>query len=73
MAEERLALTELLKKTGDGDLLRNVAEAVLQLLMEADVDGLIGAGREAAQIAQGQRQQPACAKRRRQRRQQAKG
>ncbi len=45
MAEERLALTELLEKAGDGDFLRSVAEAVLQLLMEADVDGLVGAGR----------------------------
>ena len=45
MAEERLALTELLEKAGDGDFLRGVAEAVLQLLMETDVDGLIGAGR----------------------------
>jgi putative transposase len=45
MAEERLALAELLEKAGDGDFLRSVAEAVLQLLMEADVDGLIGAGR----------------------------
>jgi putative transposase len=45
MAEERLALTELLEKAGDSDFLRGVAEAVLQLLMEADVDGLIGAGR----------------------------
>ena len=41
MAEERLALAELLEKAGDGDFLRSVAEAVLQLLMEADVDGLI--------------------------------
>ena len=30
---------------GDGEFLRTVAEAVLQLLMDADVDGLIGAGR----------------------------
>src|SRR5690242_7165524 len=45
MAEERLALSELLEKAGDGDFLRTAAEAVLQLLMEADVDGLIGAGR----------------------------
>jgi transposase-like protein len=45
MTEERLPLTELLQKAGDGDLLRSVAEAVLQLLMEADVEGLIGAGR----------------------------
>jgi transposase-like protein len=45
MAEETLALAELLEKAGEGDFLRSVAEAVLQLLMEADVDGLIGAGR----------------------------
>lgn len=32
-------------KAGDGDFLRSVAEAVVQLLMETDVDGLIGAGR----------------------------
>jgi mutator family transposase len=31
--------------SGDGDFLRSVAEAVLQILMEADVEGLIGAGR----------------------------
>ena len=36
MTEERLALTELLEKAGEGDFLRAVAEAVLQLLMEAD-------------------------------------
>ena len=36
---------ELLQKSEDGDFLRSVAEAVLQLLMEADVEGLIGAGR----------------------------
>src|SRR6201992_3712874 len=45
MTEERLALSELLEKAGDGDFLRTVAEAVLQLLMDADVEGLIGAGR----------------------------
>jgi putative transposase len=45
MTEDRLALAELLQKAGDGDFLRSVAEAVLQLLMEADVEGLIGAGR----------------------------
>ena len=45
MTEGRLPLSELLEKAGDGDFLRSVAEAVLQLLMEADVDGLIGAGR----------------------------
>jgi putative transposase len=45
MTEDRLPLAELLQKAGDGDFLRSVAEAVLQLLMEADVEGLIGAGR----------------------------
>ena len=45
MTEERLPLNELLEKAGDGDFLRAVAESVLQLLMEADVEGLIGAGR----------------------------
>ena len=45
MTEDRLVLAELLEKAGDGDFLRAVAEAVLQLLMESDVEGLIGAGR----------------------------
>jgi transposase-like protein len=45
MTEERMALAELLQKSGDGDFLRSVAEAVLQILMEADVEGRIGAGR----------------------------
>ena len=45
MTEERLLLAELLAKAGDGDFLRSVAEAVVQLLMETDVDRLIGAGR----------------------------
>src|SRR5215475_13092714 len=45
MTEERLVLAELLEKAGEGDFLRAVAEAVLQLLMESDVEGLIGAGR----------------------------
>jgi putative transposase len=34
MTDERLPLAELLQKAGDGDFLRSVAEAVLQLLME---------------------------------------
>ena len=38
-------LAELLEKAGDGDFLPAVAEAVVQLLMESDVEGLIGAGR----------------------------
>jgi transposase-like protein len=45
MTEARLPLAELLEKAGDGDFLRSVAEAVLQLLMEADVEGLIVAAR----------------------------
>jgi putative transposase len=45
MTEDRLPLAELLQKAGEGDFLRSVAEAALQLLMEADAEGLIGAGR----------------------------
>src|SRR5204862_6670892 len=45
MTEERLVLAELLEKAGESDFLRAVAEPVLQLLMETDVEGLIGAGR----------------------------
>jgi putative transposase len=45
MTEDRLPLGELLAKSGDPDFLRTVAEAVLQMLMEADVEGLIGAAR----------------------------
>jgi putative transposase len=45
MTEQSLPLAELLAKAGDGDFLRSVAEAVVQLLMETDVEGLIGAGR----------------------------
>jgi putative transposase len=45
MTDDRLPLAELLQKAGGEDFLRSVAEAVVQLLMETDVDGLIGAGR----------------------------
>ena len=45
MTKDRLPLAELMAKAGDGDFLRSVAEAVVQLLMETDVNGLIGAGR----------------------------
>jgi putative transposase len=45
MTESTLPLAELLAKAGDGDFLRSVAEAVVQLLMETDVEGMIGAGR----------------------------
>jgi putative transposase len=45
MTEPSLPLVELLAKAGDPDFLRNAAEAVVQMLMEADVEGLIGAAR----------------------------
>jgi putative transposase len=45
MTEDRLPLAELFAKAADGDFLRSVAEAVVRLLMETDVEGLIGAGR----------------------------
>ena len=45
MTKMNMNLSELLAKHDQGDSLRAVADAVLQLLMEADVEGLIGAGR----------------------------
>lgn len=45
MTKTNMDLSELLAKHDQGDFLRSVAEAVLQLIMEADVEGLIGAGR----------------------------
>ena len=45
MTDDRMALVELLQKSGESDFLRAVAEAVLQILIEADAEGLIGAGR----------------------------
>ena len=45
MTDNSLPLAELVAKAGDDDFLRVVAESVLQIIMEADVDGLIGAGR----------------------------
>jgi transposase-like protein len=45
MTEDRMPLSELLQKAGDGDFLRAVAESVPQILLEADVEGPIGAGR----------------------------
>jgi len=40
-----MALLEALQKADDGNFLRALAETVLQILMEADVEGVIGAGR----------------------------
>jgi len=45
MTDDRMPLADLIQRSGDGDFLRSVAEAVLQMLMEADVEGVIGAGR----------------------------
>ena len=45
MTEDRLLIEELAAKGGQPDFLRTIAENVLQLIMEADVEGLIGAGR----------------------------
>ncbi len=45
MTKTNMDLSELMAKHDQGDLLRSVAEAVLQLIMETDVEGLIGAGR----------------------------
>ncbi len=46
MTKSSMPLSELLEKHDDGDFLRAVAEAMLQLLMETDVEGVIGAGRQ---------------------------
>ena len=44
MTDDRMALIEALQKADDGNFLRSLAETVLQILMEADVEGMIGAG-----------------------------
>jgi putative transposase len=43
MTNERIALAELLEKGSDADLLREMIGYVAQRLMEADVEGLVGA------------------------------
>lgn len=45
MTKTSIDIVELLQKHDQSDFLRTIAESVLQLLMEVDVDGLIGAGR----------------------------
>ncbi len=45
MTDDRMALLDALQKADDGNFLRALAETVLQILREADVDGVIGAGR----------------------------
>ena len=38
MTDDRMALVELLRKSDEGDFLRAVVEAVLQILMKANVE-----------------------------------
>jgi putative transposase len=45
MTDENMAFLERLQKQGGGDFLKELAEAVLDRLMQLDVEGLIGAGR----------------------------
>ena len=45
MTETNMTLIDMLQKHDEGDFLRAVTEAVLQTLMEHDVEGVIGAGR----------------------------
>jgi putative transposase len=40
-----MALIEAIQKADDGNFLRALAETVLQIIMDADVEALIGAGR----------------------------
>ena len=42
MTDDRMALLDALQKADDGNFLRVLAETVLQILMEADVEGVIG-------------------------------
>ena len=45
MTDSTLPLADLLAEAGDGKFQRAVAEAVVRLVTEADVEGVIGAGR----------------------------
>jgi hypothetical protein len=45
MTEDRMALIEAMQKADDGNFLRALAETVLQIIMDADVEALVGAGR----------------------------
>ena len=45
MPDEMMPLLERLQKRGGGDFLKELAEAVLQRLMEFEVEGVVGAGR----------------------------
>ena len=45
MTEDRMALIEAIQKANDGNFLRALAETVLQIIMDADVEALTGAAR----------------------------
>ena len=45
MTKTNMDLSDILAKHDQGDFLRSVAEAVVQLIIEADAEGLIGAGK----------------------------
>ncbi len=45
--QDQHSLSEVLAKHDQGNFLRGIAEAILQLIMESDVEGSIGAGRDA--------------------------
>ena len=45
MTEDTMAFLDAMQKRGGGDFLKELAEAVLQRLMDYDVEGRIGAGR----------------------------
>jgi hypothetical protein len=44
MTDVRIALTQLLEKASDADLLREMVGYVAQRLMELDVEGVCGPG-----------------------------
>jgi len=45
MTDEKMALLELMQKSGGSDFLKELAQTVLQRLMEFEVEGLTGAAR----------------------------
>src|SRR3954453_174670 len=45
MTDEKMALLELMQKSGGSDFLKELAQTVLQRLMEFEVEGLPGAAR----------------------------
>jgi len=48
MTDDRMALVELLQKSGDSDFQRAVAEAVLQILMGNEAPPVSGSGKAKA-------------------------